>query len=159
MAKSGSLRAISEARDRMPETAGWWRTLESDYALSPIHRALGLSLRVADRGSVEIHYDGSPGANNLRNTVSGSALTAMIDSAVMQGVRTLLGEREQLTTVELKVNFLRPASSGTRLVATSDIARIGRRTCVGFGRVRDDSDQTIAIGIVTCARLPTAEDT
>jgi acyl-CoA thioesterase len=133
------------------EHAARWAAQEKVYDRSPIHGSLGLSLTVTGPGEVEVHYNGLAGATNNNKVVSGAALTAMIDSAVMQSVLTTAAPTEHASTIELKVNFLRPAPPGGALTATATVQHRGRRTAVGSAQVRDEHGHTVALGLVTLA--------
>jgi uncharacterized protein (TIGR00369 family) len=126
-----------------------WRTMESVYSESPIHRALGLELRVEGDGEVVIAYDGCPDATNRRGNPAGGALAEMIDSAVVQATRTLLEDGDAATTLELKVNYVRSAPQGERLTTRGTIEHIGRSTAVGHGRITDEQGRVVALGLVT----------
>lgn len=127
--------------------------IESDllrqYAATPIHRSLGLTLSHSDSGAVVIKYDGGASARNKHGNVSGGALAAMIDSAVVQAVRQRLGSKSVLSTIELKVNYLRGTAGAGELTTVGQVEHLGRTTAVGIGRTEDSAGQTVAIGIVT----------
>jgi uncharacterized protein (TIGR00369 family) len=128
-----------------------WHEMETNYSRSPIHRGLGLSLRVVGEGEVVVDYDGSEGASNRRGNAAGGAMAEMIDSAVMQACRTMLAPKDFNTTLELKINFTRAAPPGGRLTTTGRIEHIGRTTAVGTGRIVDAEGRLVALGIVTIA--------
>lgn len=131
------------------ESNAHWREMEAVYHESPIHRALGLVLRVEGDGEVVIAYDGSPEATNRRGNPAGGALAEMIDSAVVQAARTLLNAGDMGTTLELKVNYIRSAAPGERLTTRGTVDHIGRSTAVGHGRVTDEEGRLVALGLVT----------
>jgi acyl-CoA thioesterase len=131
------------------ESRSHWRAMEAVYGESPIHRALGLELRVEGDGEVVIAYDGSLEATNRRGNPAGGALAEMIDSAVVQAARTLLEDGDAATTLELKVNYVRSAPEGERLTTRGTIDHIGRSTAVGHGRVMDEQGRLVALGLVT----------
>ena len=133
----------------MNNEAAVWKAMEDGYGESPIHGALGLSLRVVGRGVVEIHYHGSDSAANRHGVVGGGALAAMVDSAVMQACRTTFESGDQAVTLELKTNYLKPAPKGQPLVATGTVEHSGRRTAVGTARVLDEAGDLVALGTVT----------
>lgn len=125
------------------------RDLENLYRQSPLHEALGLSLKVDEGGSVAIHYDGSPGGRNRRGNSAGATTAAMIDSLVMQSAMLRLTEGDSVTTVELKVNYLRAGAEGEPLVAHGRLVHFGRSTVVGYGEVVDTQGRAVAVGLVT----------
>ena len=55
------------------------------------------------------------------------------------------------TTLELKANYIRPASlKGMRLRAEGTTIHVGGRTAIAEGRVHDDSGRLIAHATTTC---------
>ena len=77
----------------------------------------------------------------------------MVDAAFSTALNTLLKPGQESTTVELKVNFVRPAL-GKELVAEGNILHKGRRLVVGEMAVRDQGGKLVATGLGTCAILP-----
>ena len=53
-------------------------------------------------------------------TVQGGILAALAAAAMGWAYMTTLGEGESYTTLEMKVNFLRPARSGPLVAAARD---------------------------------------
>ena len=142
------------------ELAPRWHEMEERYTQSSIHSILGLTLKVLAPGEVEIHYDGRKEAANRRGNPSGGLLAQMVDSAVMQSVGTLLDESDSITTLELKINYLRAAEPGATLVARGNIEHCGRTIAVGTARVEDTQQRVVAVAVVTVSirRAPTERD-
>lgn len=141
-------------------TSEQWREMERVYGESPVHRALGLSLEVPGEREALVHYDGAEAATNRRGHPAGGAIAEMVDSAVVQAAKTDLSAEDAVTTLELKINYLRSAPAGAPLTTRGLIKHLGRTTAVGVGEVRDASDALVAIGLVTVsirrAEPPTA---
>ena len=133
------------------EQTARWTVQEQVFGRSPIHATLGMSLTVNGPGEVEVHFNGLAGASNNLGVVRGATLTAMIDSAVLQSVLTTAAPAEHVSTLEMKINFVRPAPQGGTLTATATIQHRGRRTAVGSAQVRDEHGRVIALGLVTAA--------
>ena len=60
----------------------------------------------------------------------GGVLSALLDYACGVAVCTTLGEKDLCSTVELKVNYLRPVELGDRLIAVAKVAFRGNKLCV-----------------------------
>lgn len=89
-------------------------------------------------------------ANPMGTTHGGIAAT-LLDSAMGCAVHTTLGPGEAYSTLELKVNYLRPVpTDGAELTATGTTIHVGRRTATAEGRVVDDRDRLVAHGTTTC---------
>jgi len=123
--------------------------MEGYYDTSPIHRTLGLKLKVPGDGEAVIVFDGSPGSTNRRGDAAGGAIAQMIDSAVVQAARTKLGHTDSTVTIELKVNYIRAAPAKLNLRALGKLDHFGRTTAVGSARVEDEAGKLYAMGIVT----------
>ncbi len=150
-------RALAEdsAEDSADDVqADYWRSLERRYSGAGIAQALGLTLLVRGRGEVELHYDGSNAAVNLRGMISGGAISAMVDSALIQSCRTGIKPDEDVVTRELKVNFIRPAPH-TRICAAGHLEYLGRSTGVASVRVMTSDGQLLAYGLGSTAVIST----
>ena len=123
--------------------------MEGFYDTSPIHRTLGLKLKVPGDGEAVIVFDGSPGSTNRRGDAAGGAIAQMIDSAVVQAARTRLAHTDSTVTIELKVNYIRAAPAKLNLSARGSLDHFGRTTAVGSARVEDETGKLYALGIVT----------
>lgn len=133
-----------DGTDLAPGHAAW---MEEVYSESPIHRAMGLSLQVRCRGDVVVRYDGASDGHNRSGNVAGGAIAEMIDSAVVQASRTMLGREARTVTIELKVNFIHGAKGP--LSTHGRIDHLGRSTAVGHARTLDESGRLVALGLVT----------
>ena len=80
--------------------------------------------------------------------VQGGLIATLADHAIYLAVRSLMKEDETSVTVELKVNFIAPASAG-ELAAEAEVVSRGRRIVVSDVKVHDDSGTLIARGLCT----------
>jgi len=80
--------------------------------------------------------------------VHGGVLAGLLDSAIAVAVNERLDSSEGASTVELKLNYLRPVNEGT-LWAEGKIIQKGRRIIVGQGEIKDDSGNLVAFGTAT----------
>lgn len=128
-----------------------WRDLERAYDESPIHRLLGMSLRVTAAGETEVSLTARPDLGNRNGSVAGGVLSTLIDSAVTQAARTTAPPDCRAWTQELKVNFVRRGRVGSVLTARGSLEYAGRGSAVGIGRVVDDEGTLLAVGVVTVA--------
>lgn len=84
--------------------------------------------------------------------VHGGVIATMLDAAIAAVVNQEIGEEEGANTVELKVNYLRPAT-GSALWAEGDIIKAGRTLVVAEGRCYDETDKLIAYASATYFRI------
>jgi len=89
---------------------------------------------------------------NPMGTVHGGIICVLADSAMGSAYMTLLAEDETFTTVELKINFLKPVWK-TRLLATAKVVKKGRTIGLVECDVFDDHHHLIARASGTCMTL------
>ena len=113
------------------------------------HKAVGIEF-------VELHEDGATmrleiGEEHLNGAgvVHGGVTFTLADSALGYGIYKAVGK--PCTTAEMKINYLKPVSSGV-LTARSYILRAGRRLVVARAEVRS-GDEPIAEVLSTFAIL------
>ena len=117
---------------------------------APFARLLGISLVEARPGWAKLRMPIQQKHLHSGGAVQGGLTVSLADCAFSQALDTLLRPGEDSTTVELKVNFLRPAM-GKELVAEGNILHKGRRLVVGEMAVRDEKGRLVATGLGTCA--------
>ncbi len=81
--------------------------------------------------------------------VQGGLIVTLADHALYLAVQSLLGPDEYNVTIEMKVNFIAPASDG-ELSAEGRVVSRGNRIVVGDVEVTDDRGSIIARGMGTC---------
>ena len=110
--------------------------LRRRIAASPFHAGFGISVEHAAAGEVRLGWDARPDHRNLQGLVHGGILATLVDIAMGLAVRTVVGPTRRHVTIDLHVQYLRPARPG-RLEAHGSVVRVG--THVGFaeGSVMD----------------------
>jgi len=83
--------------------------------------------------------------------VQGGILAAVADAAMGWAFMTTLGENESYTTLEVKVNFLRPVWAG-RLEARGRVKNAGRSVALVECDVLS-AGKLVAYGVSTCMTL------
>ncbi len=92
----------------------------------------------------EFHY-------NALGTVHGGFGATLLDSAMGCAVHSTLEAGDAYTTLELKVNFLRPLNHATGLVrGIGTIVHAGRTTALAEGRIEDAGGKLYAFATSTC---------
>lgn len=105
---------------------------------------LGEGRAVFGAEPAEYHY-------NLIGTVHGGLAAALLDSAMGCAVHTLLPAGAGYTTLELKVNYIRPMTKDTGPVyCEGRIVHAGARTATAEGRVTDARGNLYAHATTTC---------
>lgn len=94
---------------------------------------------------------------NPIGTVHGGVIATILDSAMSCAVHTKLPVGGGYTTLEIKVNYIRPilADSG-ELYCTGQVIHMGRRVATAEGKLQDADGKLYAHGTATCMLfLPT----
>ena len=123
------------------------------FAAVPYARLLGLELGEVDRGAVSIHLEVRDDLRQNQGVVHGGAVASLIDTAAAFAVLTQLETNERVTTTDLTIHYLRPASSG-RLTARARIVRSGRRLFVLSVEVTNNQQILVATAVTSYMRLP-----
>jgi uncharacterized protein (TIGR00369 family) len=103
--------------------------LRHRVAASPFHAGFGISVDGAAVGEVKLGWEARPDHRNLQGLVHGGILATLVDIAMGLAVRTAVGPTRRHVTIDLHVQYLRPARPG-RLEALGSVVRVG--THVGF---------------------------
>lgn len=134
-----------------------WVQSERPTDIPWIGRLLGLRFDELDRGRVVMSLDTRPDFANPLGTVHGGIAATLLDSVMGCAVHTTLPAGVSYTTLEIKVNYIRAASTdGQTLTATGTVVHSGRRTATAEGRVVDQDGKLVAHATTTCIILPAA---
>ena len=119
---------------------------------APIARLIGLEARSIelDRAIVELEA-GSQHWNPL-GTVHGGVYCDLADYAMGMAWLTGVPDDETFTTIEMKINFLRPFRAG-KLIAQARVIRRGRSIGLVECEVVDEQGRFIAKASSTCMSL------
>ncbi len=120
----------------------------------PLGQLLDLSIPVVEEGRVtfaftpgELHY-------NPLGTVHGGIIGTLLDSAMGMSVQSTLDAGVRYTTLEYKVNFLRPVTvDAGPVLAEGRVVHRGRTQAVAEARLIDGNGKVYAISSSTLAIL------
>ncbi|MCH2173516.1 PaaI family thioesterase [Myxococcota bacterium] len=115
---------------------------------APCHDLLGRRVISATAGTSELTFDVGESFTNGMGNIQGGFLAAMLDSAMGAALSTVLEEGERPPTVEMKINFIKPAKPGT-LRGTARVVHRGRSVVFVEGDLHDDSASLLARGTST----------
>ena len=93
----------------------------------PVATLIGFTIGSIEPGRVVMEMDAGPQHANPMGTVHGGILCDLADAAMGMAYASTLDEGETFTTLELKINFLKPVWSG-RLIARAGWSRAGTRS-------------------------------
>jgi uncharacterized protein (TIGR00369 family) len=119
---------------------------------APMASLIGLRLVAIEPGRARFELHADHRHHNPMGTLHGGILCDIADSAMGMAYASTLGEGESFTTLELKINFLRPVRSA-RLVAEGTIVQRGRSAGMAECVVTDEDGRLIAKAVSTCMTL------
>jgi uncharacterized protein (TIGR00369 family) len=119
-----------------------------------IGRLVGMRFDDVEHGSVVASLDTRPDFANPLGTVHGGIAATLLDTVMGCAVHTTLAAGVGYTTLELKINYVRPAHTGGQtLTGTGSVIHSGRRVATAEGRIVDEKGKLIAHGTTTCMIL------
>jgi len=118
----------------------------------PVATLIGFRLASVEPGRAVIEFKADERHANPMGTVHGGVLCDVADAAMGMAYATGLDEGETFTTLELKINFLRPVWRGT-LTATGRVVSAGRTVGLLECDVQDEKEHLVARATSTCMTL------
>jgi uncharacterized protein (TIGR00369 family) len=122
------------------EPAGWMETL-------------GARIAEAVPGRVVLELVAGPQHRHGGGVVQGGVITQIADATMGMSLATLQEDGVWNTTIELKINFLRPVVEG-RLRAIGRVIEMRQTLLFSEADVIDDRDRLIARASSTCMPVP-----
>ena len=117
----------------------------------PIAETLGYQLHSVEEGQVVFRGTPEFHVTNPMGTVHGGWYGTLLDSAMACAVMTKVPQGSIYTTLEYKINILRPVPLGTTIGCTGTVDHAGRSTGVAHGEIRGVADGRLyATGSTTC---------
>jgi uncharacterized protein (TIGR00369 family) len=118
----------------------------------PVALLVGFRMTAIDPGTATFELEAGPQHASPLGTVHGGVICDVADAAMGCAHASLLEEGESFTTLELKINFLKPVWSG-RLTAVGQVLKAGRTIGLAEARVTDESGALVAHATSTCLTL------
>ena len=118
----------------------------------PVAELIGLEVERVEGGETVMTLLAEERHSNPMGTLHGGILCDLADAAMGMAYFSTLDPRESFTTLELKINFLRPFWTG-RLVARGRVVSRGRTVGMAECEVEDDQGRLVAKATSTCLTL------
>jgi uncharacterized protein (TIGR00369 family) len=118
----------------------------------PVAELLGIELVEVGGGKCTMRLDAGERHSNPMGTIHGGILCDIADAAMGMAYFSSLEPGESFTTLELKINFLRPFWRGV-LLAHGRVVSRGRTVGMSECDVVDDQGRLIARASSTCMTL------
>src|SRR6266849_381101 len=126
--------------------------VRGDMPPPPIARLIGFDLTSVKPGEATIDFQATEAHANPMGTLHGGVLCDIADAAMGLAYAASLGEGESFTTLELKINFLKPIWKA-RLRAVARVVKQGRTVGLVECDITDDKGSLVARATSTCMTL------
>ena len=114
----------------------------------PFNALLGIHLERLHRDGVTVGCKLRDDLLNSTGVAHGGVAAALADVAVAIAILRRVKGKRPITTVELKVNYLEPATEG-RIFARSRLLRVGSTLAVGSVDLTDSKARLVGTALVT----------
>jgi uncharacterized protein (TIGR00369 family) len=126
-----------------------------DVPRPPVAQALGIEVVSADVGQVEFRLVSQTFMTNHLGVVAGGILATALDAAMGCAVLTTLPVEQDIVTLDLGLDFLRPVTSaGGPASITAQVVHAGSRRALAHGQVHDAAGRLCATGRSGCLVVP-----
>ena len=123
------------------------RIVAGEYAQIPIGEHLGFRIASAEPGKVVIKGRPDERSYNLLKSVHGGWTAALLDTAMALSNLTLLSADQTFTTIDIRINYLRPVTIETgEVTATGHVLQSGRRLAYVEAKLTDPRGKLLAHG-------------
>lgn len=124
--------------------------IRARVAASPFHAWMGMRVVEVEAGRIVLALDGADRHRNLQGRIHGGVIATLADTAAGLAVRSAMDPGGRHVTVNLDVQYLRPARNG-RLMAEGSVVRLGRSIGFADAEVTDTGGTVVARAQVTVA--------
>jgi uncharacterized domain 1 len=128
---------------------------EGRLPLPPITGVIPFDLSEFEFGRATIVSTPSEKFHNTMGIMHGGYAMTLLDSCMGVAIYTTLSSGVGYTTIETKVNFVKPITTATELLrAVGHAVHTGARTATAEGRLIDEEGKLYAHGTSTCFLFP-----
>jgi|SRR5215831_3968633 len=134
--------------------------VRENFARQPFMNTLGASLRSVQSGAVEIEVPFRGDLTQQNGYVHAGVITSVLDSACGYAALSVAPDRNDVLSVEFKINLLAPAV-GDLFVARSQVKRAGKRLTIAAGdafAIQDGREKLIATMLATIVNIEPKPD-
>lgn len=118
----------------------------------PVAQVLGFKVAEVEEGRVVIELEASDRLHNPMGTLHGGILCDLADAAMGYAFVSTLSEDELFTTVEIKLNFLKPIFN-SKLRAKGQLIKKGSKIGLLECHIYDEKGRLVAHSTSTCMIL------
>lgn len=125
---------------------------------SPFWQLLDMDLVEIKKGFAKTKIPHSSKLFNANGVVHGGVIFSAADTAVGLALVGMVDRQDVLTTIEMKINYLKPFNSG-EIFAEAKIIHKGTQTAIGDVDIRDSDGNLVAKAISTYAIIKKTTET
>lgn len=118
----------------------------------PVAELIGFRVVSVERGQAVFEFQAGERHTNPMGTLQGGILCCLADAAMGYAYASTLEEGESFTTLELKINYLKPIRND-KLRAVGRVVKRGRTIGLAECDVTDQEQQLVARASSTCMTL------
>lgn len=126
--------------------------IRGDVAPAPVAGLVGFRITEVEPGRAVFEMETGPHHANPMGTLHGGILCDIADAAMGIAYASMLGEGETFTTLELKINFLKPVWNA-KIRAEGRIVKRGKTVGMTECDVFDETGSLVARASSTCLTL------
>ena len=126
--------------------------IRGDAPQPPVARLIGFELVAVKPGEAVVEFQATEAHANPMGTLHGGVLCDIADAAMGIAYSSNLDEDESFTTLELKINFLKPVWQA-RLRAVGRVVKQGRTVGLVECDITDEKGSLVARATSTCLTL------
>jgi uncharacterized protein (TIGR00369 family) len=146
----------AEAFTSMSGLEALQKLVDGEFPGAPIAEGMNFWLQSVAEGKAVFAGEPLVAHLNPAGTVHGGWAATILDSALGCAVHTTLAAGDRYTTVEMKVNYLRPIFAGKTGVLTCEgvVINRGRTLALSEARLVDEAGKVYAHATETCMIFP-----
>jgi uncharacterized protein (TIGR00369 family) len=128
----------------------FWDVMQGRKPPPPAASTLGFKLIEVDpqQGTISVQFEAKQEFSNPLGNVQGGFLAAMLDDTLGPALVATLPKDHFAPTIELKVNFIRPAKPG-RIVGTGRVVFKGGTIAFLAGELKSEQGELLATATAT----------
>jgi uncharacterized protein (TIGR00369 family) len=126
--------------------------IDGKLPAAPIARLMGFSIAAVSPGTAIFKLPIGDHFYNPIGSVHGGVAATLLDSVMGCAVHTLLPQGRAYSTLEIKINYLRPMTDAlAEVTAEGRVVNLGRKAAFAEGKIVDAAGKIYATGSTTCA--------
>ena len=131
------------------------RIISGEYPNVPIGDTLNFRITEVESGRLVLVGKPDRRSYNLLGTVHGGWAASILDTAMALAAMSALDEHSRHTTLDIRINYLRPITLDTGEVrAEGKLIQGGRRVAYCEGRLTDAAGKLLCHGTSSCLIFP-----